>query len=122
MSLAQKPFATGLSRGLQRRCPACGKGALFKGYLKVRPTCAACGHDNGHYRADDAPPYFTILIVGHLFVAPMLAFPFILEWPVEWVLGVTLPSLLIATLTLLPLVKGAVVGFHWAVEQEAKAA
>lgn len=110
---------TGLLRGVRRRCPECGQGRLFDGYLKVRPTCDVCGHDNGQYRADDAPPYFTILIVGHLVVGPLLAFPFIWQAPLWLVVGSTLPALLLLTLLILPRVKGAVVGFHWAVDARA---
>ena len=106
----------GLRRGVQRQCPNCGKGHLFAGYLKVKGTCEVCGHNNGAYRADDAPPYFTILIVGHLIVGPLLAFGFIITWPAQTVLAVTLPALLILTLAILPLVKGAVLGFSWAAD------
>jgi uncharacterized protein (DUF983 family) len=105
-----------LARGACRRCPECGRGRLFLGYLKVQAECDACGHENGRYRADDAPPYFTILIVGHLMVAPMLAFPFIWRWPVWHVLALTMPLLAAMTLLVLPLVKGAVIGVHWALE------
>lgn len=108
-------FFQALSRGARRRCPECGQGHLFTGYLKVQPVCEACGHENGRYPADDAPPYFTILIVGHLVVAPMLIFPFIWQWPAGLVLAVTLPVLMALTLSILPLVKGAVIGGHWAV-------
>jgi uncharacterized protein (DUF983 family) len=55
------------------------------------------------------------LLVGHLVIAPMLFFPFIWEWPTGLVLGVTMPSVGFLTLGLLPLVKGAVVGAHWAI-------
>ena len=72
--------------------------------------CATCGADNAQYRADDAGPYFTILIAGHLCIGPMLFFPFIWKAPIAWVLGTTLPLLLTVTLVLLPLVKGAVIG------------
>jgi uncharacterized protein (DUF983 family) len=109
-------FITGLQRGFRRKCPNCGKGKLFTGYLKVRPICEHCGHDNGRYRADDAPPYFTILLVGHLVVGPMLMFRFIWTWPVGIVLAITLPVVGGLTLGLLPLVKGAVVGVHWALD------
>ena len=112
--------ATGLLRGARQRCPNCGEGRLFRAYLKVDPACPHCGHPNGSYRADDAPPYFTILIVGHLVIAPMLAFPFILTWPLGWVLGVTLPAIFGLTLALLPRVKGAVIGFHWATSPQGK--
>jgi uncharacterized protein (DUF983 family) len=103
-----------LARGFRRRCPECGEGKLFRGYLKVQPVCETCGHENGRYPADDAPPYFTILLVGHLVVAPMLLFPFIWQAPVWLVLAITLPILAVATLLLLPRVKGAVIAGHWA--------
>lgn len=86
-------------------------------YLKVTPACEACGHDNGQYPADDAPPYFTILLVGHLVIAPVLLLPFIRTWPVGWVLALTLPTLVVMTLWLLPRVKGAVVGLQWAIRE-----
>jgi uncharacterized protein (DUF983 family) len=112
--LPKRSFWTGLKRGLSNRCPNCGKGKLFAGYLKVAPVCSVCGNQNSLYRADDAPPYFTILIVGHVVVAPLLAFGFIETWPVETVLAVTLPVLSVITLALLPRVKGAVIGAQWA--------
>jgi uncharacterized protein (DUF983 family) len=120
-------FLHALGRGARRLCPECGEGRLFRGYLKVQPVCEACGHENGRYPSDDAPPYFTILIVGHLVVAPMLLFPFIWQAPAWLVLVVTLPVLAGLTLLILPIVKGAVIGGHWAVghrhpEDEAVAA
>jgi uncharacterized protein (DUF983 family) len=111
----------GLARGFRRRCPNCGEGRLFKGYLAVQPTCPACGHDNGQYRADDAAPYFTILVVGHLVIGPILIFPFILTAPLGLVLGTTLPALAVVTLALLPVIKGAVIGGLWAVRAPADA-
>ena len=111
---------TGLLRGVRPRCPNCGEGRLYRAYLKVAPECGHCGPPNGLYRAADAPPYFPILIVGHLVIAPMLAFSFILTWPLVWVLGVTLPGIFVLTLLLLPRVKGAVIGFHWATGPDGK--
>jgi len=112
--MTQNAFLTGLKRGFARRCPNCGQGRLFAGYLKVRTTCEGCGHENGRYPADDAPPYFTILIVGHVFIAPILLFDFIWTWPPLLVVGTVVPALGVVTLALLPFVKGAVVGAHWA--------
>ena len=103
----------GLQRGLRRRCPNCDKGPLFRGYLKVLETCPTCGHDNAQYRADDAGPYFTVLLVGHLVVGPLLFFPFIWKAPIWIVLCTTLPLIAVMTLTLLPVVKGAVIGAQW---------
>jgi uncharacterized protein (DUF983 family) len=111
MSDTQRPgFFTALKRGFKGRCPACGQGALFWRYLKVEPHCPACGHELSQYPADDGPAYFTILIVGHLVVAPLLAFPFIWKSPVWLVLVVTLLPLALFTLILLPRIKGAFIG------------
>lgn len=108
---------TGLKRGARGRCPACGVGRLFNAYLKIRPSCAACGHDNAQYPADDAPPYFTILIVGHLVVGPLLTFHVIFTWPPALVLAILLPTLAALMLVILPIVKGCVVGVLWAVSK-----
>lgn len=115
--MSQPKLITGLVRGFTERCPQCGEGRLFGRYLKVESPCAACGHDNAQYPSDDAPPYFTILIIGHLVIAPLLFFPFIWTWPVGWVIGTTLPAIAILTLVLLPRVKGAVIGAQWAIHR-----
>lgn len=107
----------GLRRGALGRCPSCGRGRLFRAYLKIRPCCEVCAHDNGQYPADDAPPYFTILILGHLVIGPMLIFRFIWTWPTGLVLAILMPALTVLTLTVLPIVKGAVVGVLWALGQ-----
>ena len=111
----KRSVVLGMKRGAILRCPNCGEGHLYRKYLKVQ-ACEACGHDNTRYPADDAPPYFTILLVGHLVVAPLLFLPWIWQANVWLVLGTLLPTLLAATLVLLPVVKGAVVGLHWALE------
>lgn len=111
----KRSVLVGLRRGAALRCPSCGEGHLYRKYLKVQ-ACEACANDNTRYPADDAPPYFTILIVGHLIVAPLLFFPWIWQANIWLVLGTVMPALLIATLALLPVVKGAVVGLHWAIE------
>jgi uncharacterized protein (DUF983 family) len=115
--MSRSKLFTGLTRGFSERCPECGQGRLFHRYLKVDSPCGACGHDNAQYPSDDAPPYFTILIIGHLVIAPLLFFPFIWTWPVGWVIGTTLPSIAILTLVLLPRVKGAVIGAQWAIQR-----
>ena len=101
-------------RGFAERCPSCGKGELFGRFLKVRDACPACAEVLHHHRADDAPAYFTILIVGHIVVGGVLALERGLS-PPTWVhLAIWLPLTLIATLLLLPRVKGALVGLQWA--------
>jgi uncharacterized protein (DUF983 family) len=101
-------------RGFLGRCPHCGKGRMFRAYLKVADTCPACGEDLHHHQADDAPPYFTMTIVGHIVVAAVLAVEVAYQ-PEIWVhLALWLPLTLILSLWLLPRVKGAIVGMQWA--------
>lgn len=105
-----------MGRGLMCRCPACGKGKIFAGYLKVRHSCEACGTELHHQRADDAPPYFTMFIVGHIIVAGVLALEKALA-PEAWVhLVLWLPATVIMSLALLPVVKGALIGLQWALK------
>ena len=101
-------------RGFSERCPSCGKGRLFGKYLKVHDACPTCGEDLHHHRADDAPAYFTILVVGHFVVGGALSLERGFS-PPTWVhLAIWLPLTLIASLLLLPRVKGALVGLQWA--------
>src|SRR5580698_3027108 len=106
----------GIKRGLARRCPNCGEGALFSGYLKVGPICEACGHDNSVYRADDGPAYFTILIVGHLLITPLAAFPVIWTWNPLITAAVAVPLTVASALGLLAFIKGAFIGVQWATQ------
>jgi uncharacterized protein (DUF983 family) len=111
---SERSAGDGIKRGFLRRCPNCGRGHLFSGYLAVEPCCEACGHENARYRADDGPAYFTILIVGHLVIVPLLCLSFVFTWPIAAVLPLSLAVVLFATLALLPLVKGAFIGVQWA--------
>jgi uncharacterized protein (DUF983 family) len=115
VSHQQRSVWSAFKRGFLGRCPQCGEGALFRAYLKVVPQCLACALDLSPYRADDGPAYFTILIVGHIFIAPMLFSGFMLTWPMEWVLAVFLSGIVALSLMLLPRVKGAFVAVQWAV-------
>ena len=54
--------------GLRCRCPACGRGALFRGFLSVVPECAACGQDLRAHEEGDGPAVFAILLLGALVV------------------------------------------------------
>ena len=110
---------TAALRGLRRRCPCCGEGRAFTGYLSVVPHCPSCGVDLGSYRADDAPAYFTIVIVGHVIVPGMLMLEQNVH-PAAWVhMALWLPLTLALTLGLLPLVKGALLGVQWALRVRA---
>ncbi len=103
-------LATGLARGFRGLCPSCGIGRLFNGFLSVMPECEHCHAPLGLVRADDAPPYFTILIVGHI-VIPSLLIMQKYDDPPMWLLSaIFLPLTVILSVGLLRPIKGATVG------------
>ena len=104
---------TALKRGFLERCPNCGQGRLFRAYLKPVDHCSACHAELGRIRADDGPAYFTILLIGHFVVAPMLFFPQIWQLSAWIIVPITEIPLLLITLWLLPRVKGAFIGYMW---------
>lgn len=101
----------GMKRGVALRCPTCGEGKLFDRYLKPTPHCAHCGADNTIYPSDDAPPYLTALLIGHLFVPVLLWIDRVADAPMWLTLSIALPLFAVMTLAALPFVKGAVIGF-----------
>jgi uncharacterized protein (DUF983 family) len=111
----RRDLGLAVRRGFIGRCPNCGKGHMFRAYLKVVDSCPVCGEDLHHQRADDAPPYITMLVVGHIVVAGVLtaeeAWPNSPMWigAIVWIWLTFVLSLL-----LLPRVKGALVGYQWA--------
>lgn len=109
-----RPLGGAICRGVRGRCPRCGEGRLIAGFLRVVPACAACGTAFHHHRADDLPPYLTIVVVGHLVVAGLLATE--RAWaPPMWVeAAIWLPATLLLCLLLLPPIKGGVVALQWA--------
>jgi uncharacterized protein (DUF983 family) len=110
-----------MSRGARLRCPRCGEGRLLHRYIKVVSPCTACDEDNGRHRVDDAAPYCTIFLVGHLVIAPMLAIQFLWDVPVGWALAIALPLVVLVTLAGLPFVKGTLLGVLSALDRRARA-
>ncbi len=108
---AVKPtMATAIRRGLLGRCPSCGKSHLFNGYLRVVTNCAHCDAPLGLARADDAPPYFTIFLVGHI-VIPLMMYVDRVHAPSTLAMSlIFLPMTLILSLALLRPIKGGTVG------------
>ena len=87
------------------RCPRCGQGKLFDGYLKLVPSCAACGLDTAMFDSGDGPMVFVILIVGAIVCGSAL-YVEVAYQPPYWVHAVLwLPLILVLTFGLLRLVK-----------------
>ena len=113
-STGSRPVFGSLLRGAMLKCPACGIGSMFRRYLKVTDTCPHCGEALHHHRADDAPPYFTIVIVGHIVVSLVLAVEMAYRPPLWLHAALWLPLTVILALIILPSVKGALVALQWA--------
>lgn len=104
-----------ICHGLRGRCPNCAEGKIFRSYLKVNDTCPKCGEELFHQRADDAPPYMTIFVVGHI----VGAFMILVEkfWPDApiWLHAMVWPTItLILSLWFLPIIKGGLIAHQWA--------
>jgi len=110
------PLFRSIGRGLAQHCPHCGKGGIYRRYLKVRPNCEVCGHELARYPADDGPAYLTILLIGHLIVGPALFFPVVWETPPQISLPIILGALTLVTLLVLPRVKGGWIGLMYALQ------
>ena len=103
-----------LKRGAMLRCPNCGIGKIFARYLKVTPQCQHCGEELHHHRADDAPPYFTILLLGHIIIPLVLAVEMTFR-PALWIhAALWFPLTVGAAMAALPHIKGALVSHQWA--------
>lgn len=99
---------------MRKRCPACGRGRLFAGYLRTADTCGACGLTIAGHRADDAPPYVTMMIVGHLLIPLAVAAKQFFDPPLGLQFAVFTTAAVALSLWLMPLSKGALIGVQWA--------
>jgi uncharacterized protein (DUF983 family) len=109
----QIPMKLAARRALLGRCPCCGEGKLFRAYLKQVENCSVCGESFGQIRADDAAPWLTIILVGHIFIPLMLVIVAMSTIP-SWASAV-LWSVLFAGLSLaiLPRAKALFIAILW---------
>ncbi|MBP1806601.1 DUF983 domain-containing protein [Rubellimicrobium aerolatum] len=117
MTEETRPSGPAMWRGMLGRCPNCGRGRLFAGFLRICPRCAACGEELGRYRAADGPAFATISIVGLLLI-PILGWSFVALRPDPLLLALILTvSVTALTLIVLRLTKGAWVGYLWSMNE-----
>lgn len=111
---APRPLMQAISHGLKSRCPNCGEGHLFASYAKSVESCAVCGEDIHHHRADDLPAYLNIFVVGHIVVAGFLMVERVTDWSGWTHLAIWIPITLAMAFALIQPIKGAVIGLQWA--------
>ena len=80
----QPTLGTAFARGLAGRCPRCGEGKLFAGFLRVKPACETCGLDYSFVDSGDGPAVFVIFIAGFI-VAGSALITEVLYQPPLWV-------------------------------------
>jgi uncharacterized protein (DUF983 family) len=99
--------------GLQGRCPRCGKGRLFQGFLTLRPRCEECGLDFSFADSADGPAVFVIFFSGFIVAGSALAVE-ILYAPPYWVHAVLWgPLILLTTLAPLRPMKGLMIALQY---------
>jgi uncharacterized protein (DUF983 family) len=109
----RSPGRLPIAAGLACRCPRCGEGKLFQGYLTLRPRCESCGLDYSFADAGDGPAVFVILIAGFLVVFAALIVEFAYQ-PPFWLHAVLwLPLILAATLLPLRPMKGLLIALQY---------
>lgn len=102
-----------IARGLAGRCPRCGKGKLFQGFLDLRKSCDNCGLDYGFADSGDGPAVFVILIGGALVVFAALITEVVYQ-PPYWVhAALWVPLILIVTLGPLRPIKGLLIALQY---------
>lgn len=101
------------STGLVGRCPRCGDGSLFSGFLTIAPRCEACGLDFAFADSGDGPAIFVMLIAGAIVLGGALTLEALWEPPIWVHIAVTAPLALIVCLGLLRPLKGLMVALQY---------
>jgi uncharacterized protein (DUF983 family) len=102
-----------IGRGLRGRCPRCGEGRLFQGFLALRPACEKCGLDYSFADAGDGPAVFVILFGGFVVVFAALITEVVYQPPYWMHAALWLPLILIVTLAPLRLIKGLLIALQY---------
>jgi uncharacterized protein (DUF983 family) len=99
--------------GLTCRCPRCGKGKMFSGFLGLKPICEVCGLDYSFADAGDGPAVFVIMISGAIVVAAAL-FVEVQYSPPLWVHALLwVPLILVTSLVPLRCLKGVLIALQY---------
>ncbi len=108
------PYAAGMGG----KCPRCGQGKLFEGFLALKPACEVCGLDYAKADSGDGPAVFVIFIVG--FVAVALAFIARYVWyaPMGVALLLSIGFAVLSILALLRPLKATLIALQYANKAE----
>ena len=104
---------TALLRGIMSKCPRCGEAKLFAKFLKPVAICPRCHQDWSLHRADDMPPYISILITGHVLAPLIIYFGAVSDVSMGQALAICLTLAGVLMITLLQPAKGATIALQW---------
>lgn len=109
-----EPQTSPFAAGLKCRCPRCGEGDLYAGYLKLADRCESCGLDYDFADAGDGPAIFIMLIVGFIVVGMALIVEVAFS-PAIWVhLILWIPAAVLLSLWLLRPFKATMIALQFA--------
>lgn len=111
---AHWPPVEPIGAGLKGRCPRCGEGRLFSGFLTVAPRCGVCRLDYSFADAGDGPAVFVILIIGFVVVGLALWAEVSFGPPLWLHFLLWVPLTLALCLTALRLIKGVLITLQYA--------
>lgn len=100
-------------RGVRGRCPRCGRGALFEGFLRIVDRCASCGLGFGGHDVGDGAIVFVIFVLGFAVVGAALAVEIAYQPPLWLHAALWGPAVLGGTLLLLRPAKGITVALQY---------
>src|SRR3977135_1196238 len=107
------PVIQSAMRGLACKCPRCGKGKLYAGFLTLRPACESCGLDYAFIDSGDGPAVFIIMIAGAIVVACALIVEIKYQPPFWLHAALWLPLILVTTLSPLRSMKALLIALQF---------
>ena len=107
------PPISAINTGLAGRCPRCGDGHMFQGFLTVTPKCEVCGLDFAFADSGDGPAVFVTLLAGFLVLGVALAVDIAYEPPLWLYIVVFMPLTIIVCLGLLRPLKGLLIASQY---------
>ena len=107
------PPISPVSTGLAGRCPRCGDGKLFSGFIDLAPRCDVCGLDYNFADAGDGPAVFVTLFAGFVVIGIALWMQISYEPPIWLQLVIFLPLTLIVCLGMLRPLKGFLIASQY---------
>lgn len=103
------PFKTGLAG----KCPRCGRGRLFSGFLTLAKGCNSCGLDYAFADAGDGAAWFVMLFACVFGVGSILGVE-VAYTPPWWIhVLIAIPVLIIIPTLMLRPVKGLLINQQW---------